>query len=606
MAFGTMGEVSRTSNDTLYKIKRSIASHSKRDKLSRRVLRSMPPVRMALGSVSYFDELFAASNIDFVIRQTSLKFIAIGLVALVAIHVTESKSVFHTEQNQCTTEQYRLRYHFSPAEHWINDPNGMVYYDGVYHLFFQYHPYSTVWGPMHWGHAISRDLATWEELPVALAPDEIGDIFSGSSVVDFTNSSGFQTSPDIAPIVAIYTSAGGAGQRQSIAYSNDKATTFTKFEGNPVLSDANSPDFRDPKVRKLSNGKWAMALAVRNKIEFYGSDDLKSWNKLSEFGADPEQGSHGGVWECPDLFPLNVTQVDGTTLEMWVLIVSINPGGPNRGSAAHYFVGTFDGTFTALPWQNTQWLDWGPDNYAAVTFSNEPQDRFIAMGWMNNWMYANNLPTAAWRGQMTIPRTLGLRDLNKSENRYRLTSVPTAELEALRNPQEYVGNNAEFMVPPQTVIQLTEQATFKNPAMELEITLEISQQPRFSLCAHNSGGEEICFGLNETRWYQDRSKTGNTGFNGEYAATLYASAPREIDDQEMKIRIFLDVSSFEVFADDGLTSMTSLFYTNEPLDMFYVNHWSDTGSSATVKVKNFKVWGLVCWFQERAQKLKLS
>ncbi|CAL8125394.1 unnamed protein product [Orchesella dallaii] len=531
-----------------------------------------------------------------------IKTAVVALLALVALHQSEGNSTFQTQQNQCTREQHRLRYHVSPAEHWINDPNGMVYYDGVYHLFYQYHPYDTVWGPMHWGHTISTDLVAWTELPIALYPDEIGDIFSGSSVVDFTNSTGFQTNPDIAPIVAIYTSAGGEGQRQSIAYSNDKAMTFTKYEGNPVLTDPNSGDFRDPKVRKLLNGKWVMALAVGNKIEFFGSDDLKTWNKLSEFGADPEQGSHGGVWECPDLFPLNVTLAAGVTLEMWVLIVSINPGGPNRGSAAQYFVGDFNGThFISNPWVNTQWLDWGPDNYAAVTFSNEPQNRVIAMGWMNNWLYANNLPTVAWRGQMTIPRTLELRDLNQTSNPIRLTSVPTSELEALRNPLEYVGNNAEFTVPPQTVIQLTEQATFKNPAMELEITLEITEQPGFSLCAYNAGGEEICFGFNETRWYLDRSKTGNTGFNQEYAGTLYATAPREITAEEMKIRVFLDVSSFEVFADDGLTSMTSLFYANEPLDMLYLNHWSDAGSSATLKVKNFKVWGLVCWVQERTK-----
>nr|WEI57518.1 putative GH32 family protein [Sinella curviseta] len=512
---------------------------------------------------------------------------------------------------QCSTEQYRPSYHFSPATNWLNDPNGMVWYDGVYHLFFQYHPYSTIWGPMHWGHAISSNMVTWEELPIALYPDEFGDIFSGSAVVDFTNTSGFQPPQGgDPPIVAIYTSAAGPVQRQSIAYSLDKGMTFQKYEHNPVLADETRPDFRDPKVA-LIDGRWIMSLAVGDKIEFFSSTNLIDWTLDSEFGANPPEGNHGGVWECPDLFSFDVQDPDGSTRTLWVLIVSINPGGPNRGSASQYFVGNFTRngdtySFSTYPWSSNQWLDWGPDNYAGVTFSNEPQGRHIYMGWMNNWIYANNLPTVTWRGQMTLPRQMNLKALdpnNVNDPRYRVTSTPVPELDSLRNPDQHLEITEPINIEPQTVITVTDLANFSTPLMELEVTVEIEGQIQdFSICAFNSAEEESCFGYNNTRhgWYLDRSKSGNVGFHNEFQQTLNALATREVNTEQVVIRMFVDVSSLEVFADEGLTSMTSLHYPSQPFDKIYINNWSSGESNAVLRISKLNLWGLNCWYEGTA------
>nr|WEI57521.1 putative GH32 family protein [Cyphoderus albinus] len=507
------------------------------------------------------------------------------------------------QSTSCTTQTYRPRYHFSPSENWMNDPNGLVYYDGLYHLFFQYHPGSSLWGPMNWGHAISRNLVTWEELDIALMPDELGDIFSGSAVVDHLDRAGFKDqNSTVDPIVAIYTSASGESyeiQRQSLAYSIDNGITFQKYEHNPILEAENSSDFRDPKVFFHSaSSKWIMSLAVGHKIEFYSSTNLLNWTKESEFGADPLQGEHGGVWECPDLIQLRAQVNSSTIIDIWVLLVSINPG---------YFIGNFsanrDGTlsFTAFEWNNAQWLDWGPDNYAGVTFSNEPSGRQIYIAWMSNWNYANKTPTRPWRGQMTIPRQLGVRVLNSSSGDLRLTSNPVPELTSLRHPLLQILNRIEFEMLPQTITVLTNDAKFKSPLMELEIDLEIVNNPQFSICAHNTLKEETCFGYNGTHWYIDRSKSGNFHkVNKLYAASAQAFATRETTDTEVTIRIFFDVSSIEVFADGGLTSMTALHFPTEPFDKLYIEHWSKGATNASLRVKRFKLWALRCWYSGSA------
>ena len=283
--------------------------------------------------------------------------------------------------------KWRQRYHFTPPVSWMNDPNGMVFYDGEYHLFYQHNPLGAEWGNMSWGHAISTDLMHWKQLNVALMPDHLGDIFSGCAVIDKNNTAGFGKDA----MVAIYTSAGKV-QSQSIAYSTDKGRTFTKYSANPVITNPGIADFRDPKVfwHNESN-QWIMSLATKQTITFYGSANLKSWTRLSEFGDGI--GSHGGVWECPDLVPLDY---NGKT--KWVLVVSINPGGPNGGSATQYFIGDFDGkTFRADALPYPLWMDYGRDNYAGVTWSNIPENdgRKIFMGWMSNWDYANNVPRLA-------------------------------------------------------------------------------------------------------------------------------------------------------------------------------------------------------------------
>ena len=275
---------------------------------------------------------------------------------------------------------WRPVYHFAPQWGWMNDPNGMVYKDGEYHLFYQYNPYGSRWGNMNWGHAISRDLVSWEHMPVAISPDGLGTIFSGSAVVDKNNTAGFGAGA----IVAFYTQA-SARQMQSIAYSTDNGRTFKKYAGNPVLT-GEVADFRDPKVSwNESTQKWILTLAVGQEVRFYSSPNLKDWTYESNFGEG--QGSHGGVWECPDLFELPVA---GTNQKKWVLIVNINPGGPFGGSATQYFVGTFDGhKFVNESPKATKWMDFGKDHYATVTWSNAPQNRVIALAWMSNWQYAN-------------------------------------------------------------------------------------------------------------------------------------------------------------------------------------------------------------------------
>ena len=295
-------------------------------------------------------------------------------------------------------EKYRPQFHFTPQHNWMNDPNGLLYYKGRYHLFFQHNPKAIVWGNMSWGHALSTDLYSWEELPVAIACTEHSGIFSGSTVVDFKNTSGFGTIEN-PPIVAIYTEHQNdeSNQSQCLAFSVDDGFTFTKYEGNPVL-DVKVPNFRDPKVNWIDD-RWVMtvALPLEFKISFYTSTNLKEWKHLSDFGPAAEVG---GIWECPDLIQIG---------DKWVLIVSLNPGGFQIGSGTQYFVGQWTGSEFIADDIQTRWLDYGRDNYAGVTFSNTPNDKKIFIGWMSNWEYAGIVPTDPWRSAMTLPRELSLQ-----------------------------------------------------------------------------------------------------------------------------------------------------------------------------------------------------
>ena len=304
-------------------------------------------------------------------------------------------------------EAYRPQFHFSPQKNWVNDPNGMVYNNGIYHLFFQYYPNATVWGPMHWGHATSKDMVHWQQQPIALYPDSIGYIFSGSAVVDKNNTSGFGKKGQ-SPLVAIFTHHNPKAEKEkrtdteneSIAYSLDNGKTWLKYKNNPVLKNPGISDFRDPKVMWYEpQKKWLMTLATKDRITFYSAPDLKNWTKESEFGNDI--GAHGGVWECPDLFSLN-----DNGKQVWVLIVNINPGGPNGGSATQYFTGDFDGKVFKPFDTTTRWIDYGPDEYAGITWSNTGE-RKIFLGWMSNWEYATVVPTKSWAKCHDYPKRAG-------------------------------------------------------------------------------------------------------------------------------------------------------------------------------------------------------
>lgn len=443
-------------------------------------------------------------------------------------------------------EQYRPDYHFTPAKGWMNDPNGMFFLDGEYHLFYQYYPDSTVWGPMHWGHAVSRDLVNWEELPIALYPDSLGYIFSGSAVYDSENSSGLGTAEN-PPIVAIFTYHNAEGEKsgatdyqtQGIAFSSDKGRTWTKFEGNPVLPNQGIRDFRDPKVSQQvkSDGtkEWVMTLAVQDRVQFFGSSDLKNWKLLSEFGEGI--GAHGGVWECPDLIPLTAPNGE----QKWVLLLSINPGGPQKGSATQYFIGNFEnGTFTPDDTM-IRWLDYGPDNYAGVTWSNLPaeEDRTLFIGWMSNWLYGQVVPTKSWRSAMTVARELSLVDINGV---LLVKSAPAKELEILRGEEIEVSQVSNL------------------PSQAAEISAKLDGSDGFALTISNELGEKLVISKESGLVSVDRSMAGKSDFHVDFAAIH--SAPMSWKAENLKI--FLDASSVEVFVNDGELVMTSLLFPNSP------------------------------------------
>jgi fructan beta-fructosidase len=378
--------------------------------------------------------------------------------------------------------EYRPRFHFTPAKNWMNDPNGLVWHKGEYHLFFQHNPQGTQWGHMSWGHAVSKDLLTWEELPVAIAEDQDGAIFSGSAVSDGDD------------LVAFYTRHTETNQSQCIARSTDNGRTFVKYENNPVL-DENKKDFRDPKVFRYRD-YWIMCVAQphEHQISFYSSADLITWKHLSDFGPAAAQG---GVWECPDLFPLTLNNK-----EVWVLIVSLNPGGL-YGSGTQYFIGDFDGT-TFVPRYSTdkpRWLDYGKDNYAGVTFSNEPNGRRILIGWLANWSDVKNHPSTSWTTQMTIPRELGLAEVN-----------------------------GEIVLTQQPICQPTYEIKVAEPILGV-VGLE-----GFVNLGYNADTKTI--------------------FVNEY------EAPYEITDGHLHLKVVVDQSSVELFTGDGIRSITlSLFPT---------------------------------------------
>lgn len=448
-------------------------------------------------------------------------------------------------------ESFRPVYHHTPAYGWMNDPNGMFYKDGVYHLYFQYNPYGAVWGNMHWGHSTSTDLMHWKFEGCAIVPDAWGAIFSGSCVVDHENKAGFGKEA----VVAFYTSAKstpwGDIQMQSMAYSLDNGKTFTKYEGNPILT-SSEKDFRDPKVFWYAPGKhWVMILAVGQHMEIYSSVNLKEWKKESEFGA--MQGAHGGVWECPDLVEI---PVEGTREKKWVLICNLNPGGPFGGSAAQYFVGSFDGKkFVNESPTQTKWMDWGKDNYATVTWNNAPDGRCIALGWMSNWQYANNVPTRQYRSANTLARDLTL--YREGQELY-LKSTPSVEVKKARGKKVSIPS---FKVSEKhEMVNLFEE---KQGAYEVEIVIQNAGASKIAFCLLNDKGEKVSmyYDLNRKQFVMDRSESGKVDFSTDFPAVTVA--PVNVD-KELTLRLFVDRSSIEAFGEDGKFVMTNLVFPSQP------------------------------------------
>ena len=465
-------------------------------------------------------------------------------------------------QNSSYNEQYRPQFHFSPDSMWMNDPNGMVYYEGEYHLFYQYHPHSNVWGPMHWGHAITTDLVHWEHLPIALYPDSLGTIFSGSAVIDWNNSSGLGSSA-YPPMVAIFTHHNHALEKtesqvfqyQSIAYSLDKGRSWAKYPGNPVVQNPGIRDFRDPKVSWYEEGqKWIMVFAAQDRIMFYSSPDLLQWEKESEFTA--ELAPDEGVWECPDFFPLSS---GGDT--KWVLLVSIGGGGPNGGSGTKYYIGEFDGKKFSSddPPDGARWVDYGKDNYAGVTWSDIPSTdgRRIFLGWMSNWQYAGNVPTERWRSAMTLPREL---KLGKDEQGYLLTSEPVVETELLREKQFKldpgplkgkidVGPKVEDSYPLYELDLVFEFDPNKKEGVEFGIILESEQQEKL-VVTYTTQTQQISI---------KRGMSGKSDFSVHFPGDHWAPY-QSSEAGEIRFHAFVDMSSIELFVDDGSLVMTELFF----------------------------------------------
>ncbi|MEM1121059.1 MAG: glycoside hydrolase family 32 protein [Bacteroidota bacterium] len=482
---------------------------------------------------------------------------------------TETATVKTTTKPSITNELHRPHFHFTPPEKWMNDPNGMVFYEGEYHLFYQHYPDSTVWGPMHWGHAISTNLVTWEHLPIALYPDELGYIFSGSAVIDWKNTSGFGKDGQ-PPMIAIFThhdpkgekSGSNTFQYQSIAYSNDRGRTWTKYKDNPVIPNPGIRDFRDPKVIWDDDSKqWVMVFAAQDHVKFYGSPNLRNWTFLSDFGK--EWGTHAGVWECPDLFPMIVK---GKGVKKWVLLQSLNPGGPNGGSGTQYFVGDFDGknfvldeSFkTDLQKDTAIWLDYGRDNYAGVTWSDIPaaDGRRLFMGWMSNWDYAQVVPTGNWRSAMTIARSLVLKETYLG---YRLFSEPVKEMITLtKNTTTFTFDNA--------VKSLQHIAANKKIVGKVTLKFSVPEDAKgeVTLQLSNSKGEQYAIGyLPESKqFFSNRKKAGRIAFSKKFAVERHY-APRASKSTVIEMEAFFDVASVELFADKGWTVLTDIFFPNE-------------------------------------------
>lgn len=471
-------------------------------------------------------------------------------------------------------ETYRPVYHHTPVYGWMNDPNGMFYKDGVYHLYFQYNPYGSMWGNMTWGHSTSTDLTHWTYEGTAIVPDAWGAIFSGSCVVDKDNTAGFGKGA----VVAFYTSAKstpwGDIQSQSMAYSLDNGKTFIKYEHNPILT-STERDFRDPKVFWYAPGKhWVMMLAVGQEMQIYSSGNLKEWKKESSFGA--MQGAHGGVWECPDLVEV---AVEGSKEKKWVLICNLNPGGPFGGSAAQYFVGSFDGKkFVNESPTQTKWLDWGKDNYATVTWSNAPAGRCIALGWMSNWQYANNVPTTQYRSANTLARDL---TLYRAGGELYLKSKPSPEIKKARAEEKKIST---FEVKGN--YEVASLLADNKGAYEIEMTIENKGTSKIDFSLMNEKGEKVAMYYDVVRkqFVMDRSASGIVGFSRDFPAVTVAPV-RNTD--QIHLRLFIDRSSVEAFGEEGEYVMTNLVFPAEPYNRMVFS--SDKGSYI---VKSMNVYRL--------------
>ncbi len=486
---------------------------------------------------------FAREKVDYYVALDMQPWLGAKGLSVVIQNVPKGSVCFskikqnNDKQYMLIPEKYRPSYHHAPERGWMNDPNGLFFKDGVWHLYYQYNPYGSMWGNMHWAHSTSTDLVHWQQQPVALAPDAWGTMFSGSCVVDHNNTAGFGKDA----IISMYTSSrptpfGGDVQAQCIAYSNDGGKTFTKYVGNPVITDEKK-DFRDPHVFwNEEAGFWNMILAAGQEMQIYSSANLKDWKYESSFGH--EYGNHGGVWECPDLMKMNVK---GTNKDKWMLICNINPGGPFGGSATQYFIGQFDGhKFTCEDEPSeTKWMDYGKDHYATITFDNAPEGRHVGIAWMSNWQYANQVPTKQYRSANSIVRDFGLFEY-KGETYCSIT--PAKEMLAARG------------------------ARVSQPTEACEIVVTVKGDAQITL--RNAKGERVVMTYDdeEETFDMDRRRSGNISFSDAFPVATSSPTYGKV----RQLRIFVDRCSVEAFDGDGKMCMTNLVFPSTPYDKIIV------------------------------------
>jgi fructan beta-fructosidase len=481
-------------------------------------------------------------------------------------------------------EPWRPQFHFTPPKNFMNDPNGLVYYKGEYHLFYQYNPQGTEWGHMSWGHAVGADMLHWKNLPVAI-PEAEGQymIYSGSAVVDWHNASGLCKSADASDpscLMAIYTAAGSNAQRQNLAFSNDRGRTWTNYSGNPV-ADLKQPDFRDPKVFwHEAQKKWVMVavLADERKAVFFDSKDLRNWTFLSSFEI---AGNDKGQWECPDLFELSVG--GNPKNSKWVLVVNRNPGAPAGGTGTRYFVGGFDGTHfvNETPAAQELWADYGKDFYATNSYADLPpkDGRKIWIGWISNWQYANREPTAVWRGAQSLPRELSLKQFPDG---IRLVQKPIAEARELRQKESLHVSNVSVA----DAIEAMHSAKVIGDTVEIEAEIALENVKEIGFRLRKGGNEETLLGFTpESREvFVDRTRSGEisfaTEFSGRHKATLRQNS-------RLKLHAFLDRSSLEVFVNDGEVVLTERIYPSPGSDGMEM--YSEAGRG---KVLSLSIWKL--------------
>jgi len=488
----------------------------------------------------------------------------------------------HITSTSFTSNPFRPQFHFSPDSNWTNDPNGLVFFHGEYHLFFQYNPFGHKWGHMSWGHAVSPDMIHWKQLPVAIPEANNVMIFSGCAVIDSNNTSGFGKNGKI-PMIAVYAGYNTKThiQDQRLAYSLDYGRTWTKYSQNPVIT-LHNKNFRDPKVFWYApDHHWIMVVALsdQHKLRFYSSDNLKQWTKLSDFGP---MGATGGVWECPMLDKVKVTGHPSET--KWVLEIGLNPGSVAGGSGGQYFIGDFNGkTFTPDPAfkNNTHWVDYGKDYYAATSWANIPPEdgRTLWLGWMDNWQYAQDAPSHPFRGMMAFPRSIHVK---KGPRGYYLLQQPVNELHSLRGKHYHFNN---LTVSPGTT-SLSSKGV-RGTTLEIETTIEPGLAKDFGFRVRKGKNEQTVIGYNSDKdqLYVDRRHSGRVNWNKDFPGVQ--TAPLKIENSKITLHILVDHSSVEVFANDGKRVITDDIYpklSSGGLQLF--------ARGGTIKVTSLDIWQL--------------